>query len=84
VLEAYLDMAATRRDELTATVTVRSTSRSPSSRRPGCAAQLRRIYGKPVTSGRPRPDVVGGIRVQVGDEVVDGTVSARSTRPAAT
>ncbi|WP_404381420.1 F0F1 ATP synthase subunit delta [Knoellia locipacati] len=76
VLEAYLKLASERRDELSALVTVavpldeRQESRLKSA--------LRSIYGKPVTLQNVLdPSVVGGIRVQIGDEVVDGTVVRR-------
>jgi F-type H+-transporting ATPase subunit delta len=42
------------------------------------AGALQGIYGKPVLLQQVvDPQVVGGIRVQVGDEVVDGTVVRR-------
>ncbi|CAN7360911.1 F0F1 ATP synthase subunit delta [Knoellia sp. LjRoot47] len=76
VLESYLKLAADRREELTALVTVavaldeRQQSRLKSA--------LRSIYGKPVNLQTVLDQsVVGGIRVQVGDEVVDGTVVRR-------
>ena len=76
VLETYLKLAADRRQELTALVTVavpldeRQESRLRSA--------LRSIYGKPVTLQTVLdPSVVGGIRVLIGDEVVDGTVVRR-------
>lgn len=76
VLEVYLKLAADRREELTALVTVavpldeRQQSRLKSA--------LRSMYGKQVTLQTVLdPSVVGGIRVQIGDEVVDGTVVRR-------
>jgi F-type H+-transporting ATPase subunit delta len=42
------------------------------------AAALRRIYGRDVQLNVVvDPDVVGGLSVQVGDEVIDGTVVGR-------
>lgn len=76
VLEGYLAVAATRREELAATVTtavdldVRQRER--------LVAALSRHYGKPVHLNVVLdPSVVGGIRVQVGDDVVDGTILRR-------
>ena len=68
-------LAAMRREELTALVTVAAPLMSSS--RPACAVRSRRT-----TPGRALqvvldPRVMGGIRVQVGDEVVDGTVLRR-------
>lgn len=76
VLETYLRLAANRRDELTALVTVaipldeRQQSRLTSA--------LRSIYGRKIILQTVLdPGVVGGIRIQIGDEVVDGTVLRR-------
>ncbi|EAP99902.1 ATP synthase delta chain [Janibacter sp. HTCC2649] len=76
VLEAYLKLAAGRHDELTALVTaVVPLDEQQQSR---LAAALRDIYGKKVTLQLVLdPSIVGGIRVQIGDEVVDGTVLRR-------
>ena len=42
------------------------------------AAGLQRLYGKPVHLDMDvDPNVVGGLRVQVGDEVIDGSLSTR-------
>ena len=41
-------------------------------------AQLSRIYGTPVDLDfETRPDVIGGVRVQIGTDIIDGTVAAR-------
>lgn len=75
-LEGYLALAATRREQLTAVVTVASELTDQQHQR--LAAALQNIYGKPVVLQVVRdPQVLGGIRVQVGDEVVDGTVLRR-------
>lgn len=76
VLEAYLKLAAGRHDELTALVTaVLPLDEQQQSR---LSAALRNIYGKKVTLQMVLdPSIVGGIRVQIGDEVVDGTVLRR-------
>lgn len=76
VLETYLKLAAGRHDELIALVTAvvpldeRQQSRLVSA--------LRDLYGKKVTLHMVLdPHIIGGIRVQIGDEVVDGTVLRR-------
>jgi F-type H+-transporting ATPase subunit delta len=76
VLEAYLELASRRRDELTALVTVAAPLTAQQSAR--LRSALESHYGKPVTLQVVlEPAVMGGIRVQVGDEVVDGTVLRR-------
>ncbi|KAB7746161.1 F0F1 ATP synthase subunit delta [Nostocoides sp. F2B08] len=76
VLESYLDLAATRREQLSALVTVAAPLTEQQQARLRTA--LERIYTKSVVLHIViDPNVVGGIRVQVGDEVVDGTVLRR-------
>lgn len=76
VVESYLAIAAKRRDQLTATVTVALPL--DDAQRQRLAAALSGIYNGPVQINIVLdPAVVGGIRVQVGDEVVDGTISRR-------
>lgn len=76
VLEAYLELASRRRDELTALVTVAAPLSAQQSAR--LRSALEAHYGKSVTLQVVQdPTVMGGIRVQVGDEVVDGTVLRR-------
>ncbi len=76
VLEEYLRLAALRRDELTALVTVAFALTGQQHAR--LSSALEAHYGKPVTLQVVQdPAVMGGIRVQVGDEVVDGTVLRR-------
>jgi len=76
VLAAYLDLAANRRDELTALVTVASALTEQQAAR--LRTQLETMYGKSVSLQTVvDPHVLGGIRVQVGDEVMDGTISRR-------
>lgn len=81
VLAAYLDLAANRRDELTALVTVASALTEQQAA--DCAPSWRRCTA---SLSRCRPSsalhVLGGIRVQVGDEVMDGTISRRIDDPA--
>lgn len=76
VLEGYLAIAAKRREQRTATVT--SAVPLTDVQRQRLAAALSGIYHGPVQINVVLdPAVVGGIRVQVGDEVVDGTILRR-------
>lgn len=69
-------VAAARRQQLLARVRVASPL--DSAHRERLAAALEGIYGKPVhLNVDVDPDVLGGIRVEVGDEVLDGTVARR-------
>jgi len=76
VLESYLKLAAQRRDELTALVTVAAPLSEQQHAR--LRSALEAHYSKAVSLQVVEdPAVMGGIRVQVGDEVVDGTVLRR-------
>ncbi|MFQ6170081.1 F0F1 ATP synthase subunit delta [Oryzobacter sp. R7] len=76
VMQTYLELASRRRDELTALVTVAAPLDEQQSAR--LRSALEAHYGKSVTLQVVLdPTVMGGIRVQVGDEVVDGTVLRR-------
>jgi F-type H+-transporting ATPase subunit delta len=76
VLETYLAVAAVRREQLTATVTTAVSLTDVQAQR--LERALARIYHRAVQINVVLdPSVVGGIRVQVGDEVVDGTVLRR-------
>ncbi|NLJ52854.1 MAG: F0F1 ATP synthase subunit delta [Intrasporangiaceae bacterium] len=76
IMERYLALAATRRDELTAQVTVAAPLTEQQSAR--LRSALEKHYGKPVKlQSVTDSTVIGGIRVQIGDEVVDGTVLRR-------
>jgi len=75
-LERYVEAAAARRRQLVAHVVVaRPLSDEHRSR---LAAALERLYGRaPRLNVDVDPDVVGGLRVQVGGELVDGTMLSR-------
>jgi F-type H+-transporting ATPase subunit delta len=77
VLDSYLAIAATRRDQLAATVTTAVPLDEEQQRR--LASALSTYYsGKAVhLSIVVDPAVIGGIRVQIGDDVVDGTILRR-------
>jgi F-type H+-transporting ATPase subunit delta len=76
VLESYLHLASQRRDELVAHVTVAAPLTAQQHAR--LSSALEAHYGKPVTLQLVQdPAVMGGIRIQVRDEVVDGTVLRR-------
>ncbi len=76
VMESYLELAAVRREELTALVTVAAPLTEQQHAR--LRSALEAHYGKSVTLQVVQdPTVMGGIRIQVGDEVVDGTVLRR-------
>jgi len=76
VLDSYLAIAARRREQLIATVTAAFPLDDAQVQR--LTQALTRIYGRAVqTNVVLDPTVVGGIRVQVGDEVVDGTILRR-------
>ncbi|CCH76224.1 ATP synthase subunit delta [Nostocoides japonicum T1-X7] len=75
-LGEYLVLAARRRDEVTAVVTSAVALSEQQTARLSTA--LEGIYGKSVSiQSIVDPEVLGGIRVQVGDEVVDGTILRR-------
>lgn len=76
VFETYLDLAAKRQDLITAVVTtaVPMTAAQDKRLRAALAAQ----YGKTVTiKSVIDPDVVGGVHVAIGEEVIDGTIARR-------
>lgn len=75
-IEEFLDIAAERRQQLTAVVT--TAVDLTEEQRSRLAGALQQIYSKPVMLQVVHDEhVIGGIRVQVGDEVVDGTVLRR-------
>ena len=75
-LEVYGQVAADLRSRLIATVT--ATVPLTEEQLGRLAAALRRIYGSELhLNVQLDPELVGGIRVEIGDEVIDGTVVAR-------
>ncbi len=79
-LEAGLDslakLAADRRDRMVAVVTSAVPLSDPQKQRLGAA--LAKLYGRPMHLNLDvDPEVVGGIRVQVGDEVINGSIADR-------
>jgi F-type H+-transporting ATPase subunit delta len=76
VMETYLDLASQRREEISALVTAAAPLTEQQAAR--LRSALEAHYGKAVLLQVVQdPTVMGGIRVQVGDEVVDGTVLRR-------
>jgi F-type H+-transporting ATPase subunit delta len=75
-VEAYQKIISEHRNRLVATVRVaRQLDERDSSR---LASALERQYGRPVhLNVMIDPSVIGGIRVEIGDDVIDGTVSSR-------
>ncbi|GAA1265516.1 F0F1 ATP synthase subunit delta [Kitasatospora nipponensis] len=75
-LESYAKLAADRRERVVALVTTAvPLSDSQKERLTGA---LGRLYGRAVLLNIDvDPRVVGGVRVQIGDEIIDGTVSSR-------
>jgi len=76
VLERYVDAAAERRRQLVAHVV--AALPLTEQQRARLAAALQRQHGRPIRLNIDvDPAVVGGMRVEVGGEVVDGTIAAR-------
>src|SRR5690349_6224492 len=75
-LDRYLDAAAARRRQLVAEVVAASPLTEAQRSRLGAA--LRRIYGRDIRINLDvDPEVLGGLRIQVGGELIDSTVLAR-------
>ena len=75
-IAAYLEQAAARQDQVTATVT--SAVPLTPEQHDRLVRALSTQYGRQVhTNVVIDEDVVGGMRVEIGDEVIDGTVSYR-------
>ncbi|MEO7753342.1 MAG: F0F1 ATP synthase subunit delta [Terracoccus sp.] len=72
-VQSYLDAAARRRDQQTATVT--SAVPLSDEERDRLAAGLASVYGGTVhVNTVVDPRVLGGVKVEIGDELIDGTV----------
>ncbi|PAZ15282.1 F0F1 ATP synthase subunit delta [Streptomyces sp. SA15] len=75
-LESLSKLAAERRDRMVAVVTSAVPLSDPQKRRLGAA--LAKLYGRTMHLNLDvDPEVVGGIRVQVGDEVINGSIADR-------
>ena len=75
-IEGYVDLAAAQRNRVVATVRVARPLEDDQRRR--LQAALSRQVGRDlVLQEVVDPDVLGGVRVELGDEVVEGTVAAR-------
>jgi len=75
-IEEYQKVAGDNRDRLVATVRTARELTSHGEER--LAVALRGQYGRPVHLNIVvDPDVIGGIKVEIGDDVIDGTVSTR-------
>ncbi|MDN5790857.1 MAG: F0F1 ATP synthase subunit delta [Micrococcales bacterium] len=72
-IETYLDIASTRRQMQTATVTSAMPLTDADTSR--LVTALASIYGGKIhLNAVVDPRVIGGIRVEIGDEVIDGTI----------
>jgi len=75
-LDHYLEAAAARRRQLVAEVV--AASPLTEAQRERLSASLRRIYGRDIRINLDvDPEVLGGLRIQVGGELIDSTVLAR-------
>ncbi|MGB5953444.1 MAG: F0F1 ATP synthase subunit delta [Ornithinimicrobium sp.] len=75
-IASYLDIAADRQSQVTAIVT--SATELSSEQRERMAAALAKQAGRDVNINVViDPDVLGGVRVEMADEVIEGTISNR-------
>ena len=75
-LDRYLEAAAARRRQLVAEVV--AASPLTEGQRARLSTALRRIYGRDIRINLDvDPEVLGGLRIQVGGELIDSTVIAR-------
>ncbi|MDQ6687556.1 MAG: F0F1 ATP synthase subunit delta [Actinomycetota bacterium] len=75
-LEEYVEIAAAARDRLVAEVRVAAPLTDDEKQR--LDEVLARQYDRPVHLNMILdPDVIGGVRVEIGDQVIDGTISSR-------
>lgn len=75
-VEGYVDLAAAQKDRVVATVRV-ARPLDDDQRRRLQAALARQVGRNLVLQEVIDPDVLGGVRVELGDEVVEGTVASR-------
>ena len=75
-IEGYVDLAAAQKNRAVATVRV-ARPLDPEQRRRLQAALSRQVGRDLVLQEVVDPDVLGGVRVELGDEVVEGTVASR-------
>lgn len=75
-LSQLVELAAKRRGQISAVVKVASPLSEDQEER--LAAALKHVYGRDMQlSIDIDPDVLGGVSVQVGDEIIDGTIAHR-------
>jgi F-type H+-transporting ATPase subunit delta len=75
-LQEYLDLAAAALDE--AVATVRTARELTADEQKRLAAALGQQYGRAVQLHVVvEPELIGGLRVEIGDDVIDGTVASR-------
>ena len=75
-IEGYVDLAAAQKNRVVATVRV-ARPLDGDQRRRLQAALARQVGRDLVIQEVVDPDVLGGVRVELGDEVVEGTVAGR-------
>ncbi len=75
-VESYLKLAAQRQSQVTAIVTTATALSEQQLDR--MVAALSKQYGREVHANIViDPEVIGGIRIEIGDEVIEGTISSR-------
>ncbi|CAN5428613.1 F0F1 ATP synthase subunit delta [soil metagenome] len=75
-IQSYLDIAADRQSQVTAIVT--SATELSGEQRERMASALAKQYGQSININVViDPDVLGGVRVEIADEVIEGTISNR-------
>ncbi len=75
-VEAYLKIAANRQSQVRAIVTTAAALSEAQLDR--MVSALSKQYGREVHANIViDPDVIGGIRIEIGDEVIEGTISSR-------
>jgi len=76
LLEEWVEVVAKRREQLVAHVV--TATPLTDAQRDRLAAALSRQYGRAIRINVDvDPDLVGGLRISIGDDVIDGSVSAR-------